>query len=171
MTTDMDTDTSPIRIKKLGHLVYEVSDVERTAQFWKDVLGFVESDRNEVGMVFLRCAADHHAIALMPSSKSRKPAHNEGLAVDHLAFEVEDAEAILAAREYLQEKGIPVTFEGRRGPGSNRGLHFFDPDEFEFELYCVMDQIEQTGRTRPPEQFSRATSLEEAIDNPVPEKW
>ena len=74
MTTDMDTDTSPIRIKKLGHLVYEVSDVERTTQFWKDILGFVESDRNEVGMVFLRCATDHHAIALMPSSNSRKPA-------------------------------------------------------------------------------------------------
>ena len=51
--------TSPIKVNKLGHFVYEVSDVERTAKFWTEVMGFVETDRNEHGMVFFRCAADH----------------------------------------------------------------------------------------------------------------
>ena len=34
-----------------------------------------------------------------------------------------------------------------------------------------MDQVGEDGKLRPPEQFRRAGSLEEARDNPVPEKW
>ena len=56
--------TSPIKVNKLGHMVYEVSDVERTVKFWTEVMGFTETDRNEHGMVFFRCGADHHAIGL-----------------------------------------------------------------------------------------------------------
>jgi catechol 2,3-dioxygenase-like lactoylglutathione lyase family enzyme len=162
---------TPIKVKKLGHLVYEVSDVERTARFWIDVMGFVESDRNEGGMVFLRCAAEHHAIALMPSKKSERPASNSGLAINHLALEVEDADALLAAKAYFEANGVSVKFEGRRGPGSNLSLHFCDPDGYEFELYCGMDQIGTDGRSRPAEQFGRVDSLEEAIANPVPKSW
>lgn len=162
---------TPIRIKKLGHLVYEVSNVEKSARFWIDVMGFIESDRNERGMVFLRCASDHHSIALMPSDKPCRPAREGGLSIDHLALEVETADAMIAARDYLAEVGVSVTFEGRRGPGSNLSLHFLDPDGYEFELYCGMDQVDETGRTRPSAQYGRATSLDEAIANPVPEKW
>ncbi len=46
--------SSPINVKKIGHLVYEVSDVDRTVKFWTEMLGFKISDRNEFGMVFLR---------------------------------------------------------------------------------------------------------------------
>ena len=28
---------SPIKVRKLGHFIYEVSDIERTTKFWQDV--------------------------------------------------------------------------------------------------------------------------------------
>ena len=37
--------TSPISVNKLGHFVYEVTDVERTVRFWTQVMGFKETDR------------------------------------------------------------------------------------------------------------------------------
>ena len=49
---------SPIKCNKLGHFVYEVTDVERTVKFWKEVMGFQETDRNAHGMVFFRCGRD-----------------------------------------------------------------------------------------------------------------
>ena len=51
---DSYTGSSPIKVKKLGHMVYEVSDVERTAKFWSEVMGFEETERNDIGIIFFR---------------------------------------------------------------------------------------------------------------------
>lgn len=162
---------TPIKVNKLGHMVYEVSDVERSARFWTEVMGFEESDRNEIGMVFFRCGPDHHAIGLKPGNTKRRPDAGAGLNVEHLAFEVDNTDVLLKAREYLKQNDIEVVFEGRKGAGSNNSLHFLDPDGYEFELYCHMDQIDESGRSRPPDQYHRVKSLEEAIANPLPETW
>jgi hypothetical protein len=50
-------------------------------------------------------------------------------------------------------------------------MNFLDPDGYEFEIYCNMDQIGKVGRLRPEEQFIRANSLDEAIAKPVPKTW
>jgi len=52
--------STPVNVKKLGHVVFTVSDIERSTKFWTDIMGFHVSDRNEIGMVFLRNASDHH---------------------------------------------------------------------------------------------------------------
>ena len=38
--------TSPISVNKLGHFVYEVTDIEKSVKFWTEVMGFIETDRN-----------------------------------------------------------------------------------------------------------------------------
>ena len=162
---------SPIRVNKLGHMVYEVSDVERTARFWSEVMGFEETDRNEIGMVFFRCGADHHAIGLKPGKAKRRPATGEALRIEHLALEVDNVDILFRARDFLEANDIPVVFQGRKGAGGNIALHFCDPDGYEFELYCGMDQIGDDGRLRPQEQFHRVQTLEDAVANPLPEKW
>jgi catechol 2,3-dioxygenase-like lactoylglutathione lyase family enzyme len=165
--------TSPIKINKLGHFVYEVSDVERTATFWKEVMGLIETDRNRHGMVFFRCGSDHHAIGLKPKPKN-KPArrdHASGLQMEHLAFEVADVEMLKKAKAYLLANNIPIMFEGRKGAGCNISINFLDPDGYEFEIYCDMDQVGADGRLRPASMFRPADPLEEAIDNPVEKKW
>ena len=164
------TGTSPIKVNKLGHLVYEVSDVERTVRFWTDVMGFVETDRNDIGMVFFRCGADHHAIGLKPGKADSRAPSDQALRMEHLALEVDSVEDLLKARAWLNENDIPVVFEGRKGAGGNAALHFRDPDGYEFELYCGMDQIDDAGHLRPPDQFHRVGSLEDVVANPLPEK-
>jgi hypothetical protein len=86
-------------------------------------------------------------------------------------MEVDNMDELFKARDFLRANDIPITFEGRKGAGCNVSLNFLDPDGFEFEIYCQMDQVGDDGRLRPPEQFRRAGSLEEARDNPVAEKW
>jgi len=162
---------SPIKVNKLGHFVYEVTDVERTAKFWSEVMGFEETDRNEIGMVFFRCGPDHHAIGLKPGKAQSRPAKDEALKMEHLALEVDNLDVLFKARDYLEANNIPVVFQGRKGAGGNAALHFCDPDGYEIELYCGMNQIGADGKLRPEEQFHRVPTLEEARDNPLPEKW
>ncbi len=164
---------SPIKVNKLGHFVYEVSDIERTVKFWKEVMGLVETDRNKHGMVFFRCGADHHAIGLKPMRKGKTPQREmtSGLQMEHLAFEVADTEMLKQAKAYLKANGIPITFEGRKGAGCNVSINFLDPDGYEFEIYCDMDQIAPDGRLRPATLFKPRDPLEEAIADPVQKNW
>jgi catechol 2,3-dioxygenase-like lactoylglutathione lyase family enzyme len=163
--------TTPISVRKLGHLVYEVSDIERSTAFWTEILGFSISDRNEFGMVFLRSASDHHSIALVPSKKAARPAPEAGLQFHHLAMEVDNIDVLFRARDFLQARGIKIDYQGRRGPGGNVGVEFQDPDGYMFEIYADMDQVGPDGRTRPAEQFNRVTTLEDAVAQPLPDKY
>jgi catechol 2,3-dioxygenase-like lactoylglutathione lyase family enzyme len=160
--------TTPIQVKKLGHFVYEVSDIERSTQFWTEIMGFHVSDVNEPGMVFLRNASDHHAIALVPSKHASQAKPTDGLRFHHLAMEVADVETLFRARDFLRARGIEITYEGRRGPGGNIGVEFVDPDGYSFEIYANMDQVGPDGKSRPASQWSRAKSLEEALEKPLP---
>ncbi|SRR5579884_577377 len=163
--------TTPIKVKKLGHVVYTVSDIERSVKFWTEIMGFKVSDRNERGMVFLRCQTDHHTIGLAPKDPDAKlPNQNDPkvLATQHFAMEVNSVDDLFRAREFVKSKGLEIVAEGRRGPGSNVEIHFLDPDGYDIELYCDMEQVGWDGRTRPPEFWRRASSLEEAVANPAP---
>src|ERR1700747_3369746 len=78
----------PSRIGKLGHVVLNVRDVERSARFYTELLGFEISDvyPEEMvpgGMVFLRCNTDHHGIALVGSMK----AEAQNTELKHIAFQ------------------------------------------------------------------------------------
>lgn len=163
--------TTPIQVKKLGHFVYEVSDIERSTRFWTDLLGFRVSDVNERGMVFLRNDADHHSIALVPSKCTALPKPGDGLRMSHLAMELSDVDALFKARTFLQAHGVKLTYEGRKGPGGNMGIEFQDPDGYVFELYVNMDQVGSEGRSRPANQWNRVQSLEEALEKPLPTNW
>jgi catechol 2,3-dioxygenase len=167
--TSTTASATPVRVKKLGHVVLRVGDIERSTRFWTELLGFSVSDRNEQGMVFLRHGSDHHTIALAPAREHQPlPDKARGqLGFDHLAMEVENVSELLRIREFLQANGVPVVFDGRRGPGSNPGVEFLDPDGYMIELYACMDQIGPDGQSRPPEEWRRATSLEDALANPV----
>ena len=164
--------TTPVKVKKIGHVVYRVSDLERSVRFWKDILGFKESDRNEHGMVFFRCGKDHHAIGLkLAPKKQPKRELQAGLQPEHLAFEVDNVDVLVKAKEYFKKNNIPIVFEGRKGAGCNISINFLDPDGFEFEIYCEMDQIGEDGKLRPSSMFKRRNPLEEAIKDPVQKNW
>ena len=161
------TEPTPVRVKKIGHIVFRVKDVEETIKFWTEIMGFQFSDRNEGGLIFLRCGSDHHTIGVGKANEGELPKKgNAGF--DHCALEVGSVAELFKIRDFLRAKGVPIVFEGRRGAGCNVGIEFKDPNGFQIELYAAMDQIGWDGNSRPSEQWRRAASLEEAVANPVP---
>ena len=74
----MAEEKSPIKIKKIGHVVLTVSDIERSAKFWTEIMGFKFSDKNEIGMQFFRNGTDHHTVALLQAKEKTERFHSHG---------------------------------------------------------------------------------------------
>jgi catechol 2,3-dioxygenase-like lactoylglutathione lyase family enzyme len=158
----------PFNITKIGHVVLNVTDVARSTKFYTEVMGFKVSDvyTDEIapgGMVFFRCNADHHGIAVVGSMPGESPA----IELNHIAFEVGTLDEVILARKHLKEHNVKLDFEGRRRAGAQIAVEFRDPDGHRLEIYWGLDQIGSNDSIRPEEEWIWAHSLEEAIDKPV----
>src|SRR6266513_4574253 len=158
----------PFRIGKLGHIVLNVRDVERSARFYTEVLGFEISDvyPEEMvpgGMVFLRCTPDHHGIALVGSM----PTEAANVELNHIAFEVASLDEVVRARDHLRRHGVTIDFAGRRRAGCQLAVEFRDPDNHRLEIYWGIDQIGSDGRSRPAEEWNGVRGLAAEIADPV----
>jgi catechol 2,3-dioxygenase len=158
----------PFRVNKIGHVVLNVSDLARSVRFYTEVLGFDVSDvypeaMMPGGMVFMRCNADHHGVALVGSLAGAS--HSTEL--NHMAFEVSSLDEVLRARDHLRRHGVAIDFEGRRRAGCQIAVEFRDPDGHRLEIYWGLDQIGSDGIVRPSAEWKGARSLEEAIVDPV----
>ena len=159
----------PFRMTKLGHVVLKVQDLERSVEFYTQVLGFQVSDVYPETMVpgrmvFLRCNPDHHCLALVGGAKGP----NSFAELHHLAFEVATLDELYRARKHLRDHGVTISFDGRRRAGCQVAVEFRDPDNHLLELYWDLEQVGTNGAVRPPEDWREAFSLEEATDNPPP---
>jgi predicted enzyme related to lactoylglutathione lyase len=88
----------PFQIGKIGHVVINVRDVAKSAEFYTQVLGFQISDvyPDEMvpgGMVFMRCNTDHHGIALVGSMEGAA----DNVELNHIAFEVPSLDDVIRA--------------------------------------------------------------------------
>ena len=159
----------PFRMTKLGHVVLKVQDLERSVEFYTQILGFQVSDVYPETMVpgrmvFLRCNPDHHCLALVGGAKGP----NSFAELHHLAFEVGSLDELYRARKHLRDHGVTISFDGRRRAGCQVAVEFRDPDNHLLELYWDLEQVGTNGEVRPPEDWRETFSLEEATDNPPP---
>ena len=157
------------QLRKIGHVVLNCRDLERSIRFYTEVLGFQVSDiyPDEMmpgGMAFLRCNTDHHGIGLVGGLE--RGATN--LDLNHVAFEVGSLDEVLLAAKRLREHGATIDFEGRRRAGVQIAVEFRDPDGHRLEIYWGLDQVGSDGRVRPSSEWKGAHSFREAIENPVP---
>ena len=165
----ISTNTPPFDLRKIGHVVLMVADLQRSIAFYTGVLGFKVSDiygddMMPGGMVFMRCNADHHGVALVggaPGASQKRELH-------HMAFEVGSLDEVFRARKHLRDSGATILFEGRRRAGVQIAVEFLDPDGHNLEIYWGLDQVGTDGITRPKEEWRGAKSLEEALTNPPP---
>jgi len=157
----------PFELRKIGHVVLNVTDLEASIRFYTGVLGLRVSDRYPDsmvpgGMIFLRCNTDHHGVALVGGAqKSGRSSLN------HFAFEVGGLDEVFRARAWLREQGVPIVFEGRRRAGCQVAVEFTDPDGNNLEIYWNIDQVGTEGHARPASQWRQAKTLEDAVSNPV----
>jgi catechol 2,3-dioxygenase len=158
----------PFDLNKIGHVVLMVTDLERSTRFYVEALGFRISDvypesMMPGGMVFLRCNADHHGIALVGGA--RCPSANAEL--HHMAFEVSSLDEVVRVRDHLHKHKAQIDFEGRRRAGVQIAVEFRDPDGHRLEVYWGLDRVGSDGVVRPASEWKGASSLKEAIADPV----
>ena len=157
----------PFQLRKIGHVVLNVSDLEASVRFYTELLGLSVSDRYPDtmvpgGMVFLRCHTDHHGVALVGGA-----GRSDKSSLNHFAFEVGSLDEVFRARSWLTKHGVPIHFEGRRRAGCQIAVEFTDPDGNNLEIYWNIDQVGTDGSVRPPSEWRQARTLEDAVANPV----
>ena len=157
----------PFQLRKIGHVVLNVTDLDASVRFYTELLGLRVSDRYPEtmvpgGMVFLRCTTDHHGVALVGGARK-----SERGSLNHFAFEVAALDEVFRARAWLREHAVPIHFEGRRRAGCQIAVEFTDPDGNNLEIYWNIDQIGTEGSVRPAGEWRQALTLEDAVANPV----
>jgi catechol 2,3-dioxygenase len=159
--------SQPFELRKIGHVVLNVTDLAAAVRFYTEMLGLKVSDRYPDtmvpgGMVFMRVSTDHHGVALVGGAKK-----GDVTSLNHFAFEVGSPEQVFRAREWLKKNGVAIHFEGRRRAGCQLAVEFKDPDGNNLEIYWGIDQVGSDGTVRPASEWRQALTLEDAIANPV----
>ena len=120
-------------LKRLLHTRYRVTDLERTASFYRDVLGLEETRRHTSPrgsqLVFFKAPDSEEEIEICQFDASGPVII--GPDVTHLAFEVDDIEAFA---KHAAAKGYPLS-DGPTPTGSGSVIAFIDaPEGYEIEL-------------------------------------
>jgi catechol-2,3-dioxygenase len=125
-----------IQLKRLGHVLIKVADVERSKAFYRDLLGFevVEQDPAHGG-VFMSLGEHGHTLDLSPvddPATAQRLVQNR-LGVHHFAFQVDSYEDLKEAYFTLKDHGI----EEIRAVDhvSQKSIYFYDPDGNRLEIY------------------------------------
>ena len=101
----------PFAVTKIGHVVLNCSDLERSVKFYMEILGFKISDIYDDdmvpgGMVFLRFNTDHHGVGLVGAM----PGSSQNIELHHLAFAVATLDEVLRVRDHLEKSNVPFLF-------------------------------------------------------------
>lgn len=134
-----------IRPERIAHVVLKVRDLERSKQFYTEVLGMdVMSEIPNPRLVFLaNNRRDHHEIALLEVGQQAPAPPANAVGLVHVAFRLRSEEELRAAYKELKEKNVPISFTVNHG--ITKSVYFFDPDGHELEVYC----------DNPPEEYAK----------------
>lgn len=150
--------TAPV-LKRIHHVAYRCRDAKETVEWYARVLGmtyttaFAEDTVPSTGEddpymhVFLDCGGGNVlAFFELPQQPEMGRDPNTPAWVQHLAFEVADEAALLAAKAHIEEQGIDVL--GPTYHGIFRSIYFFDPNGHRLELACNIGTAQQYAELR-----------------------
>lgn len=130
---------------QLTHVVLNSADAEATATLTEGVLGFHVSDRTK-GMVFCRCNDSHHSTAFARAGFS---------SLNHIAFEMQDIDAVMRGIGRLRDHGMaPAWGPGRHGPGANVFAYFIAPFGPVVEFSTAVEKVGDDYPVGAPEDWT-----------------
>lgn len=88
----------PFRYKRLGYVALNVTDLEKSSAFYRDIVGLALTEQTGEFSA-LRCSQDHHNVLLYP-------AKNAGL--KRIGFELETRRDLERAKAYVAGLGVEV---------------------------------------------------------------
>jgi len=177
-----------VELKRIHHVAYRCMDAKKTVDFYQRVLnmGFVLAiAENEVPStkepdpymhVFLDAGMGNVlAFFELPNSPIMGRDEQTPLWVQHIAFEVEDMDALTTAKAHIEGEGLEVL--GPVNHGIFKSIYFFDPNGHRIELAANVgtpEQMQQLYEVAPAmlQEWSvtkrapkHAAWLHEAIEN------
>lgn len=121
-------------IKELGHVVLYVVNLSRSADFYRDVLGFNEISRTSE-MALFSGGRTHHEMLLIEVGGAAKEGRRTEPGLYHIGFKIGDGpEVIKNAYQELLLKGVKIV--GTADHTVTHSIYILDPDGNELELYA-----------------------------------
>lgn len=118
----------------IGHVHLHVADLERSLNFYRDILGFEVTARIGDSAVFLSAGGYHHHIGLNTwQGKGAPPAPGGHAGLYHFAILYPTRKDLAQALRSLIEAKYPIT--GTADHGVSEALYLDDPDGNGVELY------------------------------------
>ena len=144
-----------VKVGSLSHVGLWVRDMDRSIRWYEEMLGFALTERlgaNNIepaaphGIAWLRCSAEHHNLVLiqLPPEQAAAPMPNGGKGtLQQMAFDVEGAEDLHTAHEFLAGKGVKILVPPvRQNQSPGWKFYFADPDGHKLEISCGMKRVE-----------------------------
>ena len=121
-----------MQLEGIDHVALAVRDVERSANWYVDVLGFERQYQEVWGGIPTFIGKGNTAIALFPlqDSDSKSPARSSGIRMLHLAFRA-NRENFLGAQQELKKRRIKFEFQDHE---ISHSIYFSDPDGHQLEV-------------------------------------
>ncbi len=156
------------RIRRVGHLVLRVKDIERSKRFFQEILGFPVVAENERGMVFFSTDVkdNHHMLAIVRAKEGATMPTSDHVGMQHLSFELGNFAELQEAYRLFKEKGVNIHYTTFHGVA--KSIYFFDPDGNLFEVYCNVPPEEY--RKSVPNPYSRYGGIEDELEEKIPQK-
>jgi len=138
-----------MKIRELGHIVLQVTDLDRSIGFYRDTLGLpLVSQGKPRGrrIVFFSLGAKHHDLALIELAPGAGTQDHTRAGVMHVAFKIgDDIELLKEAKARMVAAGVPVVNTTEHM--TTYSLYLSDPDGITVELY--VDRDPATWRDKP----------------------
>jgi catechol 2,3-dioxygenase len=139
-----------VEIKELGHIVLYVRDIERSARFYRDVLGWRQilpaagngAPRAPIAAFSAPSGRTHHELLLIEVGQDAA-AQPDGRRVGlyHFGLKVGDSDDDLReALSRLEQSGTPIL--GASDHTVTHSLYISDPDGNEIELYIDVPGVD-----------------------------
>jgi len=144
----------PFKIVRLGPVYLFTEDLDRTAEFYRDTLGFTLTEEVQwqgEHCLFLRANTEHHSLALLPLKLRDElglSAHSKCAA---FGLQLANYRQLRDAVKFFRDNGIEVTesLPHELHPGIEYSATVRDPDGHTLQLYYAMEQIGWEGKPRP----------------------
>ena len=119
---------------RIGHVHLKVSDLSRSLEFYRDLLGFSVTMLYGNQAAFISAGGYHHHIGLNTwHSKGAPPASRNGVGLYHTAILFPTRKDLAVILERLLNANYPLT--GASDHGVSEALYLDDPDGNGVELY------------------------------------
>ena len=147
------------KIKGLSHVVLYVSDLEKMAAFYRDVLGLVRYREHPGRMIFMTPdpEIEDHQLAL---AKGRQ---GEAKIIAHIAWRVESPADVKTYYERFKTLGVPIDHcvsHAYEEMGNTVSCYFLDPEGNCIEVYALVAERDEA-------RINRKLDLDKSVDEIV----